>query len=662
MEDNKLIFPLAIFPKSIQDIIHDLDMENGYPIPYTAAAFFHAFACAIGNSCTCRFMENWETAPILYTALVGGPGSIKTHPVSFAMAPLVRRDKVSLEEYSQQLEQYRSTQIDTRGPKPKARQRIVRDITLEALAKVLKANPVGVCVYVDELKGWLSSFNKYRNGGGDKEAWLSMYSGEPIVVNRKTQDEVDTIPHPFASVIGTIQPGVLPKVFQSDIDNGFFPRLLYVLNPNDGEPVLWKEEEDLPSGTAERWDKALAPVLSFADAFNMGIEEPVTYTFSTPARLSLVDWQNKNEIACAEDIRSCVLDMQEQGKEVIKNFDTQNKKGVEMGIESDPGILKRRDWLESVTTKDLAQEPASAILKLMQPLANAITIVAMAAAALASTLANTLAKSLEEKRKMLSALTRQIKAQSIWKSTKGAILSLMDKPANKQVESLQDEVAAKQSENEAIQKVSAQQAQEIASMKQELTELRGVKEENRALWYKNSTLSGQIIQLQGDLAKHEKTRKSWLADFKGIAEDLIDHASPEQIQRYEDRGLHTLVGEDLWSAAKATKEERAAERERLSQSRGRHRSARRKGMGAFSWNRHPVLQCRCQPKDQNGGHFHGNGSEDNGNQLFRSCSHRWCHPASDDCRRGGSIAVTTSIAGRFGFPLRCAYSSSKFAL
>lgn len=30
--------------------------------------------------------------------------------------------------------------------------------------------------------------------------------------------------------------------------------------------------------------------------------------------------------------------------------------------------------------------------------------------------------------------------------------------------------------------------------------------------------------------------------------------------------------------------------------------------------------------------------------------------------RGGHIAVTTSIAGRFGFPLRCGYSSSKFAL
>lgn len=31
-------------------------------------------------------------------------------------------------------------------------------------------------------------------------------------------------------------------------------------------------------------------------------------------------------------------------------------------------------------------------------------------------------------------------------------------------------------------------------------------------------------------------------------------------------------------------------------------------------------------------------------------------------RGGGNIVVTTSIAGRFGFPLRCGYSSSKFAL
>ena len=31
-------------------------------------------------------------------------------------------------------------------------------------------------------------------------------------------------------------------------------------------------------------------------------------------------------------------------------------------------------------------------------------------------------------------------------------------------------------------------------------------------------------------------------------------------------------------------------------------------------------------------------------------------------RGGGQLVVTTSIAGRFGFPLRCAYSSAKHAL
>lgn len=273
-----------------------------------------------------------------------------------------------------------------------------------------------------------------------------------------------------------------------------------------------------------------------------------------------------------ETIRSCVVEMQQQGKEVVKNFDAQNKKGLEMGIEADPGILQRRDWLESTTKKDLSLSPASALLKLLQPLSNAITVVAMAAAALATTLANSLAKSVEEKRKMLSALTRQIKAQSIWKSTKGAILSLMDKPANKQVESLQNEMAAKQSENEAMQKESMQQAQEISTMRQELTEQQMVREVNKSLIYENSVLQGQVNKLQSDLAKESQKHQSWLSDFIGIAEDLIDHAGPELLQHYESRGLHKLVGENIWDKAKATKEERAAERKRLSQSsvRGRH--------------------------------------------------------------------------------------------
>lgn len=103
MENEKIEFPLVVFPNGIQEIICDLEHESGYPVPYTAAALFHAFSSAIGNSCVCRFKENWVTAPILFTVLVGGPGSIKTHPVSFAMRPLAGRDRVSLSDYAHQL-------------------------------------------------------------------------------------------------------------------------------------------------------------------------------------------------------------------------------------------------------------------------------------------------------------------------------------------------------------------------------------------------------------------------------------------------------------------------------------------------------------------------------------------------------------------------------
>lgn len=301
MEKSKLVFPLVVFPKAIWGIIKDLERESDFPAPYTAASFFHAFACAAGNSCVCQFKENWTTSPVLFTALVGGPGAIKTHPVSFAMAPLAARDRISLAEYSKALSEYRRSPTDSRGPKPRARQRIVRDTTMEALVKVLIANPAGVCVHVDELKGWLGSFDRYRGGGGDKEAWMSLFSAESIVVNRKLQDDIDEVTNPFASVIGTIQPGVLPKLFQSELDNGFFPRLLFVYNPKDGEPVLWTEDEDLPSCAKYRWEKALAPVLNRADAFNEGEIDRMTYSFDPMAKQWIVSWQNDRERECTEE-------------------------------------------------------------------------------------------------------------------------------------------------------------------------------------------------------------------------------------------------------------------------------------------------------------------------------------------------------------------------
>ena len=92
------------------------------------------------------------------------------------------------------LEEWRKAPPESRGRKPKARQFRVQDITMEAITKILGETKRGIFVFVDELKGWISSFNKYRNGGGDLEQWLSLYNGVPITVNRKGEMTLSSWP------------------------------------------------------------------------------------------------------------------------------------------------------------------------------------------------------------------------------------------------------------------------------------------------------------------------------------------------------------------------------------------------------------------------------------------------------------------------------------
>ena len=49
-------------------------------------------------------------------------------------------------------------------------------------------------------------------------------------------------------------------------------------------------------------------------------------------------------------------------------------------------------------------------------------------------------------------------------------------------------------------------------------------------------------------------RESWLRDFENIASTLIHMSTPDQILRYESRGLHKMIGPKLWAAAKSKKE------------------------------------------------------------------------------------------------------------
>lgn len=289
-ENAPLRFPYRLFPVIIQKIIEETHQDLLFPLNYIAAVLFFAIGAALGNRVRLMVKQGWTEKAIMFMCLVGRPGASKTHPVSFALAPLKELDKKAYKQYESALFDYNALPPEQRGEKPTAHQSIVQDITMEALIDVHRYNPKGICVHLDELKGWFSSFDRYRKGGGDEQQWLTCWNGERIVKNRVTSG-LKCIDDSFISVVGGMQPGVLKKTFRGErIENGMLSRVLFVNNDDEDEVVLWGED-DLISDAADVWRSFLFSVLaSFGFFDGDGVTRELR--FSAEAWNHIKDWRN----------------------------------------------------------------------------------------------------------------------------------------------------------------------------------------------------------------------------------------------------------------------------------------------------------------------------------------------------------------------------------
>lgn len=278
-------FPTEIFPPRILEIIEEADKAKGYPSCYTAGALLAASSTILGKSSKVELKRGTVMKPNLFMALVGEPGTVKSHPIKFALGPLNARDQSTIGKHNEAVRKM-SKQERESGEMPIARQMIVKDTTIEALAIVLKGNPNGICVHADELNGWFSSFNCYKGGHGrDVEAWLSLHDGDDLVINRKGSPEVICVPDPSVSVIGGIQPEILKNRFKGALlENGFIDRILFVVN-SISRPLLWN---DCPTTCEEDWSIITEQLFSESEMTR-------TYLLSAEAWPLIRKWQNTKE-------------------------------------------------------------------------------------------------------------------------------------------------------------------------------------------------------------------------------------------------------------------------------------------------------------------------------------------------------------------------------
>lgn len=295
---NKNPFPVDVFPDEIQQVITATNESLNFPIDFIGASILYAVSVAVGNTHKIEVKTEWQESAVLYLSIVGNAGTNKSHPVKFALKPIEQRDDLAYQQYQRERQEYdtilnltkteRGQQGFDQPTEPAWQQSLVSDFTPEALTDVHKFNKRGVGVYADELASWFKNFNRY-NKGSEEQFWLSVWSGAPIRINRKTSEPI-YIQKPFISVVGTIQPGVLDDLASNRTENGFLDRILFVM-PDGLKKPYWNETVLDPVIT-ENWQTIIKSLLDMPIKYDEENKiQPEILQFTPDADQYLREWQ-----------------------------------------------------------------------------------------------------------------------------------------------------------------------------------------------------------------------------------------------------------------------------------------------------------------------------------------------------------------------------------
>ena len=297
-------FPLDVLPKKVREIIDEANVTLGFPKDYLAMSMLTAMSAAIGNTHKVEYNTCWQEYCILFVALVGRPGANKSHPLSFAMQPLIDFDAEQSAIFNEAMKRYGAAMelppkeraangYDTNPTEPRRIRFTMQDVTPEAVHRILSENPRGLCLYADELAAWFKNFNRYNNGS-ESEFWMSVFNHKVAMSDRKSSQSGVFIRNPFLCVIGTIQPKILVELAGNNRNaNGFMERILYVM-PSDQRKVKWNRERKAPAfDIAAEWKSILGRLIGIVPTIGEhGEIQPEMMPFSSEALDRLFSWQN----------------------------------------------------------------------------------------------------------------------------------------------------------------------------------------------------------------------------------------------------------------------------------------------------------------------------------------------------------------------------------
>jgi len=315
-------FPVDRLPEPLAKLVADGAKSIGCDPTLIVLPMLSCLGAAIGNSRRIEIKSDWSASACIWTMVVAESGSAKTPALQLSKSPLEDAESRANDDYEDEAERYSVELADFEQAKkafaksnngeaptpptaPTPKRHIVKDTTVAGLVEVMKHNPRGVLVVADELAGWFGAFNRFNNGSGDEAQWLSIYSGEPISVDRKgNRNKLDVprptrVAKPFAAITGGIQPGIfLDTITKQHQASGMAARFLMAYPPR--QPRSWSDS-GVSSVTKQRYADTFVSLLGIHPEWSeTGRLQPKLIRMSAEAKRLFVDFYNRHNLEQAE--------------------------------------------------------------------------------------------------------------------------------------------------------------------------------------------------------------------------------------------------------------------------------------------------------------------------------------------------------------------------
>ena len=246
-EDQPIRFPVEVFPEFVQELFAHLKHVKHYENSFMAISLMGV----IGTVAGCRQVFDsgqYLNRCLIMAAMVAPPSVNKSAPLRDLLKPIEQVNNVMRDEYTVDIEKYeineelpKNSPIKEHGiKKPKQKQLIFENATVEAVHGIHSVNKDGLLCKADELRTWFDSLGQYKKSGkgADVGFYLANFNGDSYTINRVEKSLHIELLH--INIVGGIQPD---KLTSFPTDNGFLQRFIFAL-PEETPKLKSREKVD----------------------------------------------------------------------------------------------------------------------------------------------------------------------------------------------------------------------------------------------------------------------------------------------------------------------------------------------------------------------------------------------------------------------------------